>query len=134
MLRRLSAPTAVAGAAVLVCGAVAWADPTTPGGAIPVCPTKALFGINCPGCGSTRMLYSLLHLDVPAALQYNAVGVAALVLSVWAYCAWTWGRLRGRKIRSWQHLRWAPATAMAVTALWFAVRIIPFAPFTSLRV
>ncbi|AOW93665.1 hypothetical protein BFN03_16175 [Rhodococcus sp. WMMA185] len=133
-VRRLGAPVAVAATIFTVCGFVAWADPTTPGGVIPVCPTKALLGINCPGCGSTRMLYSLLHLDIANALRYNAVGVAALVLLGAAYLTWTRGRLRGRKIRGWQHLPWAPAVALTVTVAWFVVRNIPFEPFTGLRV
>lgn len=133
-LRRLAAPAAVAAASVAVCGFVAGADPTTPGGVIPVCPTKALFGIDCPGCGSTRMLYSLLHLDLVDALRYNAVGVAGLVLVIAAYLVWTWGRFRGRRIRSWQHRRWAPAIVLVVTLTWFVVRNIPVAPFTALRV
>ncbi|MCA1005675.1 DUF2752 domain-containing protein [Rhodococcus hoagii] len=133
-LRRLASPAAVAAAAVTVCGVVVWADPTTPGGLVPVCPTKALLGIDCPLCGGSRMLYSLLHLDVPGALRYNAVGVVALVLVVASYLTWTWGRLRGRRIPEWHQRRWAPAVALAVTLVWFGIRNIPFAPFTSLRV
>ncbi|WP_305093135.1 DUF2752 domain-containing protein [Prescottella sp. R16] len=133
LTRRLVAPGAVAAAAVAVCGFVVWADPTTPGGVIPVCPTKALFGIDCPGCGSTRMLYALLHLDVPAALRFNAVGVAAVVLAVAGYTVWTWGRARGRPARMLRG-RWLPITALAVTVVWFVVRNIPVAPFTALRV
>lgn len=30
-------------------------------------------GLRCPGCGTTRMLLSLLHLDFPAAFSYNPV-------------------------------------------------------------
>ena len=30
-------------------------------------------GLNCPGCGVSRMLLSLLRLDFPAAFHYNAV-------------------------------------------------------------
>ena len=81
-LSRLAAPAGVAALSACVCAAVVWADPTTPGGPIPPCPTRALFGLWCPGCGSSRMLYSLLHLDVPSALRYNAVGVLAVLVSV----------------------------------------------------
>jgi hypothetical protein len=131
---QLGAPLGVALAAGLMCGAVWMGDPTTPGGPLPVCPTKALLGIDCPGCGSLRMVYSLLHGDVLSAVRYNAIGLIAVLLLLWAYAAWTYGRLVGRRITSWQHYRWAPAIALAVVGVWFVIRNIPVAPFTMLHV
>lgn len=132
--RRLVGPTAVAVGAVAVCGFVAWADPTTPGGVVPVCPTKALLGLDCPGCGGARMLYSLLHLDVGAALHYNALGVVALVVAVAAYGGWVWSRARERPVPGRRHLRPAAAVTLALLVAWLLVRNIPVAPFTALRV
>jgi hypothetical protein len=109
-------------------------DPTTPGGPLPVCPTKALLGIDCPGCGSLRMLYSLLHGDVPASVRYNALGLVAVLFLLWAFGAWTYGRIVGRRIVSWQHQRWAAAVALVLVSVWFVVRNLPFAPFTGLFV
>lgn len=122
------------GAAGLGCAAVLLGDPTTPGGPLPVCPTKLLLGITCPGCGSLRMIYSLLHGDLPAALHYNAVSLLVTPLLVVAWVTWTRSRWRGRPVRSWQHWRWAPSVALAVTAVWFVVRNIPVEPFSQLRV
>lgn len=127
-------PVAAAAAVAVGCGFVAWADPTTPDGVLPLCPTKALLGINCPGCGGLRMTYSLLHGDLPAALHYNAVALAALPLLAYAWGAWTVGRWRGRQVRSWQHQRWAPMVALAVTLTWWVVRNLPVPPFSDLRV
>src|SRR5271157_6146856 len=106
---RLRAPLAVAASTTLVCAAIWVGDPTTPNGPLPVCPTKALLGIDCPGCGSLRMLYSLMHGNLLAAARFNALGLAAVGLLVWAYLAWTYGRVAGRRIRSWQHHRWSAA-------------------------
>jgi len=117
-----------------MCAAIWVGDPTTPNGPLPVCPTKALLGIDCPGCGSLRMVYSLLHGNLPAAARFNALGLVAGVLLVWAYLAWTYGRVVGRRIRSWQHYRWSAAVTMALVAVWFVLRNIPFAPFTALYV
>ena len=36
------------------------------------CPFRALTGMKCPGCGVTRMLVSLMRLDVRGAFGYNA--------------------------------------------------------------
>jgi hypothetical protein len=133
-LRSFASPLAVATAAGCACTVIWFADPTVPGGLLPVCPTKALLGIDCPGCGSLRMIYSLLHLDVASALRYNALGVVAVVLLVWAYASWVYGRATGRRIRSWQHLRWSAPAALALTVVWFVVRNLDFGPFAALYV
>ncbi|MGW5286597.1 DUF2752 domain-containing protein [Rhodococcus pyridinivorans] len=125
---------AIAVGAVAVCAAVAWADPTTPGGVIPPCPTYSLFGILCPGCGSSRMLYSLVHLDVPAALHYNALGLVALAVLTVSFGLWTWSRAQGTPMPRWTRYRWPPHLVLILTAMWFVVRNIPVAPFTALRI
>lgn len=130
----LAAPLVVAASTTLVCAAIWVGDPTTPGGPLPVCPTKALLGIDCPGCGSLRMLYSLIHGNLLAAARFNALGLAAVVLLVWAYLAWTYGRVVGRRIRGWQHHRWSAVVTLSLVVAWFVVRNIPVAPFSALYV
>jgi hypothetical protein len=132
--RALSGPAAVVGALGVCCAGVWLGDPTTPGGPLPVCPTKFLFGIDCPGCGGMRMAYSLMHGNVSAAVHYNAVAVVFVALFAWSGVAWTIGRLRGRTVRSWLHWRWTPITVGVVFAVWFVVRNLPFTPFSSLFV
>jgi hypothetical protein len=133
-MRALSAPLAVAGGAGVCCVAVLLGDPTTPGGPLPVCPTKALFGIDCPGCGGMRMVYSLLHGDIRAALHYNALSLVVLLLLGWSAVAWTVGRLRGRPVGTWLRWRWTPIVFVIAFAGWFVVRNLPFAPFSGLFV
>jgi len=79
----LAAPLAVAATAAGGCAVVWMANPTVPGAILPVCPTKALLGIDCPGCGSLRMIYSLLHFDLASAVHYNALGLVAVLLLLW---------------------------------------------------
>lgn len=38
---------------------------------LPVCPLNYLTGIYCPVCGTTRMIYALLHLDIITAIRCN---------------------------------------------------------------
>jgi hypothetical protein len=133
-VRSLARPLAVAAVAAGGCAVVWLANPTEPGGLIPVCPTKALLGIDCPGCGSMRMIYSLLHLDIASAVRFNALGVVAVLLLLWAYGAWVVGKLAGRRMVSWQHLRWSAPVAVAVTVVWFVVRNLNFGPFVALHV
>jgi Protein of unknown function (DUF2752) len=134
MAVRLGAPVMVAASATLVCAAIWVGNPTTPHGPLPVCPTKALLGIDCPGCGTLRMLYSLMHGDLLGAARFNALGLVAVALLIWAYGVWAYGHLTGRRIASWQHHRWAAAVTLSLISVWFVVRNIPFAPFTGLYV
>lgn len=134
LVARLGSPLLVAVVAAAVCTGIWLADPTTPGGPLPTCPTKAFLGIDCPGCGSLRMLYSLMHGNVWAAVRFNALGLVAVVLLVWAYVAWTYGHLVGRRIQSWQHHRWAALVTLVLWVVWFVIRNIPVAPFTGLSV
>lgn len=134
MLHRLVQPLGVAALAVGACSVIWLADPTTPGGLLPPCPTKVLLGIDCPGCGSLRMLYSLMHGDLLGALRFNALGVVAVALLLVAFVTWSYGTVTGRMVRGWQHWRWAPAVALAVTVVWFVVRNLGFGPFAALYV
>ncbi|WP_020666205.1 DUF2752 domain-containing protein [Amycolatopsis nigrescens] len=131
-LRALGAPAGAAAGLGLGCAFILWADPTTPGGPSPLCPTKLLFGIDCPGCGGLRMMYSLLHGDLPAALRYNAVALVFVLLGAAALVAWAAGRWRGAAV--WRRPRWTPMAIGVLLGVWFVVRNLPFAPFTSLRV
>jgi len=133
-VRAMVAPAAVTAGACAACAVVAWADPTEPGNPLPRCPIKLVFGIDCPGCGSLRMIYSLMHGDLAAAVHYNAVSLAALPLLVLALATWATGRWRGRPVRSWQHWRWTPLVIMVVFVGWFLIRNIPVEPFRSLKV
>jgi magnesium-transporting ATPase (P-type) len=44
------------------------------------CPFKAIFGYDCPGCGSQRALYSLLHLRLLEAFTFNPLFVIAIFI------------------------------------------------------
>ncbi len=133
-MQRLAAPLAVAGAAVLAGVAIWFGDPTKPGGRLPRCPIKTLLGIDCPGCGTLRMVYSLLHGDLAAAVRFNAFALAALLLAAWAYAVWTYGRVVGRQAIMWPDVRRAAPVALVLVSVWFVVRNLPFGPFTALRV
>jgi hypothetical protein len=134
LAQRLAGPTGVAALAACACATIWIGDPTTPGGFLPVCPTKALLGIDCPGCGSLRMLYCLLHGNLLEAVRFNAAGLVALVFLAWAYTAWTYGRLAGRRMRSWQDFRWSAPITLALVLTWFVVRNLGFGPFPALYV
>ncbi|MDX1890482.1 DUF2752 domain-containing protein [Mycolicibacterium sp. 050158] len=130
----LAAPLGVAVAAGLFCGAVWLGNPMSAGGPLPVCPTRTLLGIDCPGCGSLRMIYSLLHGDLLGALHWNTLGLVSVLLLLWAFGAWTYGRIVNRRIVAWQHHRWSAAVALVAVSVWFVVRNLPIAPFSGLYI
>lgn len=43
---------------------------------LPECPLKALVGLPCPTCGSTRAALALSHLDLSTALALNPLATA----------------------------------------------------------
>lgn len=50
-----------------------------------VCLFRNLFGTECYGCGMTRALFSLLHLDFGAAWEYNRLVVIVAPLLAYLY-------------------------------------------------
>ncbi len=49
------------------------------------CPFHFITGFYCPGCGITRMLFSLLRLDIYQAFRYNPMVFILLVLYIIYY-------------------------------------------------
>ena len=46
-------------------------NPTTHTSHFVSCPSKTFLGLNCPGCGSQRMIHHLLHFNFGQAFRYN---------------------------------------------------------------
>jgi Protein of unknown function (DUF2752) len=86
---------AVLGATAIGAGAMVYLFNPSTHTFYPVCAFHALTGLNCPGCGTTRSLYALLHGNLRLALKDNALFILALAaLAVWG------GRFAVRKIRN----------------------------------
>lgn len=63
-------------------------DPNEPGGPYPSCPWLSLTGTFCPGCGTTRALAALTHMDLVGAASMNLLLVLCLPYLVYAYLSW----------------------------------------------
>lgn len=129
---RMPAATALVGFAGV--GLVLAANPASESGMwLPPCPFNAVTGLDCPGCGGTRVVGSLLHGDLPSALGYNALAVLLVPFFLWLWGAWVAGRWRGTRFRTWGSWRYAPFALLGLVAVWTVVRNLPFPPFTQLR-
>lgn len=127
---RMRAPVSVAVLAIVGCGYLYAVDPNQPGH-YPVCPTQALLGVDCPGCGMTRGLYALLHGDVGRMIDHNALLPVLIPLTVLLWARWAW--------RSWsgvrpevspdqlqRQTRWSIAALVAVIAFGVVRNFVPY--------
>jgi hypothetical protein len=87
--KAVTGPLGVAAGAVAASIALYFTNPSNPGSRLPRCPFNWLTGLDCPACGSTRMVYSLLHGDLASAWHFNPVMlVAGLPFLAWLWLRW----------------------------------------------
>lgn len=80
-------PIITAGAIAAGCAYVGLTDPES-GGTFPKCGFYTITGYYCPGCGMTRALHNVLHLNIFRALQFNALIVLAIPIFAYFYTYW----------------------------------------------
>jgi len=96
-----------------------------------VCPFRALTGLTCPGCGSTRGLHALLHGDLVGAFQFNPFLILALPFLLFALVDYTNAVMRGQPIKH-NRLDAKYIWMLFVGVLFFWIfRNTPFYPFVS---
>lgn len=75
-------------------------NPASPGNQFfPKCPFRLLTGLQCPGCGSTRACYELLHLHPIAAFKLNPLMMLTLPFIVYGFLGYTRSALTGQPHR-----------------------------------
>jgi hypothetical protein len=92
--RRLVAPVATLAATIMGLGYLAAVDPNQPGH-YPLCPTRALFGVDCPGCGMMRATHDLLTGNISGALDHNVLVVVFAPLAIVVWVRWLMRCWRG---------------------------------------
>jgi uncharacterized membrane protein (GlpM family) len=98
-------------------------------GIYPVCPTYALTGLYCPGCGSLRAMHDLAHLDVVGAWGMNPLAVIAVPFLIAAWLAWVRRAATGRPRRRIAP-PWVPNLMLAgILAFWVLRNVPALAPY-----
>ncbi len=92
--RRLLPPVLVVGGLAAATVALHFRDPHEQG-TWGICPTKALFGVDCPGCGGLRAVNDLTNLQVFDAASSNLLFVASIPVLAYVFGRWVWGRWSG---------------------------------------
>lgn len=121
--RRLASPALVAATTLALTAYVAAVDPNQPGH-FPVCPTYALTGIYCPGCGMLRATHDLTHGDLAGAMQRNPLAPFLLLGLVGLFAIWVVARWTGRPVR-WTPGRWTPWLLVGGFLLFTVARNVP---------
>jgi Protein of unknown function (DUF2752) len=121
-------PAALAAGGLVACGYISAVDPNR-SSAYPQCPWKLMTGLDCPMCGATRAVHSLLRGDVVGAMDHNLLFVLLIPALLYAFVAWTATRmghpLPPVPIKSpWV---WVPLTAVMI--VFTVVRNLPGSPY-----
>jgi hypothetical protein len=101
-------------------------------GLFPPCPFRALTGLNCPGCGTTRALHQLLNGHPVVAFDLNPLMVLALPFMAYVFVSYALVAVRGRglpKVHVANPLIWV--IFWVIVSFW-VLRNIPLYPFTLL--
>jgi hypothetical protein len=120
------APIAVAAGVGAACVALAVWNPGDQGTAI--CPTRAIFGLDCPVCGGMRAVASLGRLDPLAAADHNVLVLALVPVMVAWWVWWWWADRRGDPAPRLRLPRWAWVTFAVVVVAFTVVRNLDAGP------
>lgn len=124
--RRVIPPALVVGGLAAATVALHLRDPHEQG-TWGICPTKALFGIDCPGCGGLRAVNDLTNLQVLDAASSNLLFVASIPLLVTMWVRSLRQRWAGvyRPVPQWVTLTTA-SVVVTLMVVFTVVRNLPF--------
>ena len=97
----------------------------------PKCPFRLVTGWQCPGCGSTRAFYQLLHLHPVAAFKLNPLIMLTLPFIVYGFLGFTRSAITGKPYRRLfipPFYLWA---WLALLLFFWVFRNTPWYPFAS---
>jgi hypothetical protein len=121
--RRWEGPVTTGALALVGTAVLAVGDPNTTH--VPLCPLKAITGLDCPACGSLRAVHSLTRLDVAGALDHNLLFTVAVPALVAAWAIWLLRGLGRPVLARLVVPAWGSATLVAVALTFGVLRNLP---------
>ncbi|NLD75663.1 MAG: DUF2752 domain-containing protein [Acidimicrobiales bacterium] len=94
---------------------------------VPLCPLKAITGLDCPLCGGLRAVSALTRMNVAEAMDHNALFTLSVPLLVAAWLAWLWASIRPEP--RWQPPTWAVPALLTVLVAFAVARNLPYYPW-----
>lgn len=96
----------------------------------PQCQLYRITGLYCPGCGSTRCLYAMIHGQFVEATRQNIIAFVALpIFGIYAVF-WSWAWLLGKPVRKrWNTKPWLVAGIITLLIAFGILRNLPWSPF-----
>lgn len=129
LVRTWWAPASIAAGLSGAVAYIATHDPHTQS-IFPPCTILSLTGWTCPGCGGTRAVHDLVHLDVASALHMNAFVVLVAIPVALGLFAWWCGVLAGIWRRPGEiSPRWAWYFLAAMAAFTVIRNLPPLSPY-----
>lgn len=100
---------------------------------LPPCIFHYVTNLYCPGCGSGRVAYSLIHGDIVTALRCNILTVIFIPILAYSFLVFCVNTYSKRQLMKQINYNQVSATIIVVTIIVFGIlRNIPFAPFSYL--
>lgn len=124
-IQRVRQPVTVGAVALAGVAALALVDADET--AIPLCPLKAITGLDCPMCGGLRAVSALTRLDVAKAMDHNVLFTLSVPLLLLGWAAWFWSSTRSEP--RWQPPSWAMPALLGVLLAFAVARNLPFYPW-----
>ncbi len=121
-LRACVAPLALGAGALAGAALLAVRSPYVPL-SYGICPSVALLGVVCPGCGGLRATHDLVTGDLVAAWHANPLWVVAVPVLVVAWSVWLVRRWRGEPART--RATWPAWVLIAVVVVFTVLRNVP---------
>ncbi len=98
----------------------------------PPCFFHKLTGLYCPGCGSARALYHLLHLNIITAIDQNVFAVISTPFVAWHFIRLYINEVFGRNLKPVFFPGYTIIAILVLILIFWVIRNLPYYPFSML--
>jgi len=98
----------------------------------PKCVFHSVTGYYCPGCGSQRAIYSLLHLNIPGVVSNNFLFLPGMIVVIYGVVLPAVNRKFGVNYPNFLYYKWTPLWILIIVILFAVLRNLPWYPFSLL--